>query len=108
MKNKKKKVMIAPSFRDYLSEELKDPKFRKSYEKERLKFFLGYQIHKLRKKAGMSQAELARKIGTKQSNISRLEFGNLNFSLQMLGKIADALDAEIKCDLIPSRKSRAA
>lgn len=43
----------------------------------------------------MTQEELALKIGTKQGNISRLEQGNANPSLQFLKKIADGLGKEL-------------
>jgi len=43
----------------------------------------------------MTQEDLARKVGTKQSNISRLEKGNANPSLQFLKKIADSMGKEL-------------
>ena len=41
------------------------------------------------------QKELAEKIGTKQSAISRLENGDYNPSVELLSKIAEALDKEL-------------
>lgn len=41
---------------------------------------------------GLTQEQLAKKIGTQRSNISRLESGVQNLSLDMLAKICDALD----------------
>ena len=43
---------------------------------------------------GLTQEQLAKKIGTQRSNISRLESGVQNLSLDMLAKICDALDME--------------
>ena len=43
---------------------------------------------------GLTQEQLAKKIGTQRSNISRLESGIQNLSLDMLTKICDALDME--------------
>ena len=45
-----------------------------------------------RLKAGMTQQQLADAMGTKKSNISRLESGNQNISLDTILKLADALD----------------
>ena len=84
------------TFNDYLQRKMKDPKFRKEYENERNKLGLGYQIFLAREKAGMTQQELAQKIGTRQANISRLEQGNYNFTVEMLEKIANALGAQLR------------
>lgn len=43
---------------------------------------------------GLTQEQLAKKIGTQRSNISRLESGIQNLSLDMLTKICDALDMD--------------
>ena len=105
--NKRKHVMKLDSFEDYLVEELKDPEFKKGYEEEKRKLHLGYQIFLARERLGITQQELAGRIGTRQSNISRLEFGNYNFTVEMLRKIADALDLKLEVKLIqkPFRKA---
>ena len=48
-----------------------------------------------RKEKKLSQKDLAELIGTKQSNISRLEHGNYNPSLEFLNKIAQAMGKEL-------------
>jgi len=53
------------------------------------------QIIKARMELDMTQSELARLIGTKQSNISRLEGGDYNPSLQLLKKVARGLGKEL-------------
>ena len=99
--------MKLDSFDDYLAEKLKDPSFREGYEKEKNKLDLGYKIRLTREHLGMTQQELASRIGTRQSNISRLEFGNYNFTVEMLRKIADALSMNLEVKLIqkPLRKA---
>ncbi len=96
------------SFQEYLKKELRDPKFKKGYEEEKQKLNLGYQIFLAREKAGMTQGELARKIGTRQSNISRLEQGNYNFTVEMLEKIAYALNFKIRIEFVPGKLRKAA
>lgn len=100
--------MKAHSFDQYLKEQFKNPAFQKEYERQKRKVDLGYQIFLARKRAGLTQAELAHRIGTKQSNISRLEFGDYNFTMSMLEKIAKALGLQIKVDLVSKHLSRAA
>ena len=53
------------------------------------------QIVKARKENGLTQQELAERIGTKQSNISRLESGDYNPSLDFIIKTAQGLGKEI-------------
>jgi len=95
-KNKKNKVMI--DFDEILKQELKNPEFRKYYDEYGRQLEIAYQILQLRKKKKMSQTQLAKKIGTKQSNIARMEAGQQNFSVDILGKIAEALDCNVKIE----------
>ena len=53
-------------------------------------------IKAARLKMGMTQQELAELAGTKKSNISRLESGRYNPSLDFLIKIADGLGKQIR------------
>ncbi|MBQ9010564.1 MAG: XRE family transcriptional regulator [Clostridia bacterium] len=52
-----------------------------------------------RMEAGISQKELARRIGTHTPNISRIESGQQNISLDTLLKIASALNKEVSVEL---------
>jgi len=93
---KKHKEIIYTSFDRYLTRQLKDPKFKKTYEEEGAKLEIAFQIIQLRKRRKMSQAVLARKIGMKQSNIARMESGQQNFTINMLWKIARAFKRDLK------------
>lgn len=53
------------------------------------------QLVEARLKKGISQAELARMLGTQRSNICRLESGVQNPTLNMILRIADALDKKV-------------
>lgn len=57
------------------------------------------KIVQARKELGMTQEALALRMGTKKSNISRLESGNYNPTLDFLHKLAKALGKEIYCDI---------
>ena len=62
-------------------------------------------VHKIgvaREKAGLSQAELAEKLGTDQANISRIESGARDITLETLAKLAKALG--LKLTLEPVKK----
>lgn len=49
--------------------------------------------------SGVSQQELANRIGTQKPNISRIESGQQNISLDTLLKIASALNKDVAIDL---------
>ena len=98
MNKKIQKIKKATDFQDFLKELLKDPESKKLYDEYGRQLEIAYQILQLRKKKKLSQAQLAKKIGTKQSNIARMEAGNQNFSVDILGKIAEALGCNVKIE----------
>lgn len=53
------------------------------------------QLKEVRKAEGITQEHLAELVGTKKSNISRLESGRYNPSLDFLVKVADGLGKQI-------------
>jgi ribosome-binding protein aMBF1 (putative translation factor) len=75
---------------------------------EREKAHIAMQIHRLRTKAGLSQKQLAGLVGTTQSVISRLESTEYSgHSMNMLEKIASALNCAVRVDLVPEKKQYA-
>jgi len=58
------------------------------------------EIIMARKEKNLTQKDLAELIGTKQSNISRLESGNYNPSLDLLNRIALAVGKELEVRMI--------
>lgn len=74
---------------------LKDPEFAKEVKKLEPEYQIISQLIKTRIEQNLTQEDLARKIGTKQGNISRLEKGNANPSLQFLKKVARGLGKEL-------------
>jgi len=58
------------------------------------------EIIMARKEKNLTQRDLAELIGTKQSNISRLESGNYNPTLDLLNRIALAVGKELEVRMI--------
>jgi DNA-binding XRE family transcriptional regulator len=74
-------------------------------EQEQANLDIARKIYELRGKAKLSQAGLARKVGTTQSVISRLEDADYDgHSLEMLRRIALALDKRVEIRFLPGRK----
>ena len=82
-------------FRDHLKEQLKDPEFRSEYEALEPESEIIRQIILARKELNITQKELAERTGIKQGNISRLEKGTYNPSLQSLKRVAKGLNKEL-------------
>ena len=70
----------------------------KEYEKLGPRYELVSLIIKTRLEQNLTQEELARRIGTKKSNISRLESGKYNPSLDFIIKVAEAFGKKVKLD----------
>lgn len=78
---------------------LQDKKFAGAVRELAPEFEMVRQIIRARIDQNLSQAELARRVGTRQSNISRLESGDYNPSLQFLKKVADGLGKKLHISL---------
>jgi predicted transcriptional regulator len=68
-------------------------------------FFAGIadQVADRRVAMNLSQRELAELVGTTQSAIARLERGGLPPRIDTLLRIAEALDCDLRVELVPTR-----
>ena len=87
------------SYADINANLLKDPEVKTEYDALEPRYQAIRQIIQARNDLHITQAELAKRIGTSKSNISRLESGNYNPSLDMLTKIAKALGKNLEVQL---------
>lgn len=83
------------SFDQYFKDSLKDPKFKKLWEKAEPKYQLSRQIIKKRLENKMSQQELAKKSGTTQAIISKIENSSFNPTLNLLERICLGLGSNL-------------
>lgn len=74
---------------------MKDTEFKQEYEKLSPRYDVISQIIEARASQHITQEELALRVGTQKSNISRLESGTYNPSLDFLIKIAHSLGKEV-------------
>lgn len=75
---------------------MKDEEFKTEYEKLKPRYDVISQIIEERDKQNITQEELALRVGTQKSNISRLESGTYNPSLDFLTKVAHSLGKEMQ------------
>jgi DNA-binding XRE family transcriptional regulator len=79
---------------------LKNEEVRNELKKNEAEYRIIEEIIMARKEKNLTQKDLAELIGTRQSNISRLESGNYNPSLEFLNKIAHAVGKELEVRII--------
>lgn len=88
-------------FREDLNRELKNPQFRREYEKLQPEFAVIRAMIEARIKKGITQKKLAVRLKTKQSVISRLETGRGNPTVRFLQKLAAAFDTTLEINFHP-------
>ena len=56
---------------------------------------IGALVRDARRHRGLTQLQLAERLGTSQSAIARIEQGNQNLTLELLGRLSAALESEL-------------
>ena len=87
------------SFDSIKKDLMMDDEFRDEYKKLQPRYEIISKIVEARKEKKMTQSDLAKKVGTQKSNISRLESGNYNPSLDFLIKVANCLGKDLRIDM---------
>jgi len=91
------------TFRDDLKEMMQNPLFRKRYEEEKERLFLGYQIRQERKRRKLSQKDLAKMAGLTAQQISQIETAEeKEHDLAMLLRVASPLGLALM--LVPQNR----
>lgn len=83
-------------FNDFLKEQLKDPEFKKEWDKSEVAYQVGRELIKSRIEKKLSQRMLAKKAKTTQAVISRIENMSVSPSVNLLQKIALALGKKLE------------
>jgi|GEM_PF-4402492 len=83
------------NFEDYRKELQQNPEYLEAEKELKPLLDLADEILSLRLEKGWSQSELARRTGTKQANISKIESGLANPTIQFIKKVAGAFDADL-------------
>ena len=93
------------TFDDFLAEQMQDEAFKKEYynmqpEMDVIKAIIDARISK-----HLTQKELAQRTGINQADISKLEHGTRNPSINLLKKLAEGMDMVLKIEFIPKQKA---
>ena len=87
-------------FDKYLKEQMKNPTFKKEWDKSEMEYQLMMMVLKARSEQKLTQSELAQRTGIRQSNISRSEKGQAMPSIATLCKIAHGLGKKLEIKFV--------
>ena len=93
------------TLKEYRNNRMKDPGFAKAYEEMQPEMNVIRAIIDARISQNMTQKELAEKTGIAQTEISRLENGTRNPSIQLLQRLADGMDMVLNISFTPKAKA---
>ncbi len=91
-------------FDDFLEEKLQDNEFRKEYEAIQPEMDVMRAMVEARISQNLTQKQLAERTGINQADISKLENGTRNPSLNLLKRLAEGMDMVLKIEFIPKAK----
>jgi len=97
---------MSKNFRQTLKEQLEDKEFKQEWDKTELEYQIIKAMLTARKQKNITQKELAEITGITQSDISKLENGSANPSLQTLKKLANGLGMVVKLEFIPIEEQK--
>ena len=88
------------NYEKFFQNQMKDPEIRKEYEAMEPEFALIQAMIDARKEQNITQKELSLRTGITQADISRIENGNRNPSLNMLKKLAKGLGMTLRVEFV--------
>jgi predicted transcriptional regulator len=96
--------MIMKTLNNMLSEQLKDEEFRKEYEAIQPEMDVIRAIVDARTSQNLTQKELAERTGINQADISKLENGTRNPSVNLLKRLADGMGMALRIEFVPKQQ----
>lgn len=83
-------------FDDFLKEQLKDPEFKKEWERGEPAYQVGRELIRSRIEAKISQRQLAKRANTTQAVVSRIENMSVSPTISLVQKLAEALGKKVE------------
>ena len=93
-------------FNDFLDEQLQDEEFKKEYDDIQPELDVIKAIVDARISKNLTQKELAQRTGINQADISKLEHGIRNPSINLSKKLAEGMDMALKIEFVPKQKAQ--
>jgi predicted transcriptional regulator len=89
---------------DFLNEQLQDEEFKKKYDDLQPELDVIRAIANARESKNLTQKQLADRSGIDQADISKLENGTRNPSINLLKRLAEGMDMALKIDFVAKQK----
>ncbi len=93
------------TLKQYKDQQMKDADFAKEYEAIQPEMDVIKAIVEARLSQNMTQKELAQRTGINQADISKLENGTRNPSVNLLKRLADGMGMSLKIEFVPKQHS---
>lgn len=94
------------TFDEYLKEKLRDPELKKEWDASENEYQLINSLIKARVESGLTQSELSERSGINQANISKIENGVYNPTVNILRKLAEAMNMNLVIQFVPKSIDR--
>ncbi len=88
----------------FLNEQMKDPEFAQEYNALQPERDAIRSMIEARKSQNLTQKQLAELSGIDQGDISKLENGLRNPTIQLLKRIADSMNMTLKIEFVPKQQ----
>lgn len=93
------------TLQEAIAKKMEDPGFKAEWDALEPEFQIVRAIIEGREENGFTQTQLAEATGINQANISRLENGTGNPSLQTLKRLAAGMGMKLKLEFVPVQRS---
>ena len=91
------------TLKQFKDKQMKDTEFIKEYESIQPELDVIRAIVNARTSQNITQKELAERTGINQADISKLENGTRNPSVNLLKRLAEGMDMALKIEFIPKK-----
>ena len=92
------------SLKQYKEMQMENPEFVKEYESIQPEMDVIRAIIEARTSQNITQKELAERTGINQADISKLENGTRNPSINLLKRLAEGMGMNLKIEFVPKQK----
>ena len=92
------------TFEEYKKQQMQDPEFVKEYAAIQPEMDVIRAIVNARTSQNLTQNELAKRTGINQADISKLENGTRNPSINLLKRLAEGMGMSLKIEFVPKQK----
>lgn len=93
------------NYKDFKEQLLQDPEVKAEYDALEPEFDIIQAMIDVRKRLNLTQKELSERTGITQADISRIENGTRNPSLNMLKRLAKGMGMKLKLEFIPEKNT---